>query len=110
MEIILSKRCESLTGTLGKDLGYHIQHRKYGFFSKRNSNGHVPADGHWMMIRLCAFMATQLQLYITDIRVSGYEMKAALLEAAYFASAQWVDVDEVYNAEQVLNFIKERGI
>lgn len=106
MKIILSKRCESLTGTLGKELGYHIQHRKYGFFSKRNSNGHVPPDGHWMMIRLCAYMALQ-RLCITDILVSGYEMKAALLEAEYFASAQWVDVDEVYNAEDVLNFIEK---
>ena len=109
MEIILSKQCESLTGSLGKELGYHVQHRKNGFFSKRNSNGHVPADGHWMMIRLCANLAMQ-RLYITDIRVTGYEMKAALQEAAYLESALLVDVDEVYNAEQVLNFIKERGI
>ncbi len=109
MEIILSKQCESLTGTLGKELGYHVQHRKNGFFSKRNSNGPVPAGGHWTMIRLCANMAMQ-RLYITDIRVTGYEMKAALQEAAYLESALLVDVDEVYNAEGVLNFVKERGI
>lgn len=109
MEIILSKQCESLTGTLGRELGYHVQHRKNGFFSKRNSNGPVRADGHWMMIRLCANMAMQ-RLYVTDIRVTGYEMKAALQEAAYLESALLVDVDEVYDAEGVLNFIKEHGI
>lgn len=105
MEIILSQRCESLTGSIDNGLGYHIQKRKNGFFSKRNSNGYVPADGHWMMIRLCAFMAYQ-RLYITDIRVTGYELKAALQEAAYLESALLVDVDEVYNAEGVLNFVK----
>ena len=109
MEIILSKQCESLTGSLGKELGYHVQHRKNGFFSKRNSNGPVPPDGHWMMIRVCANIAMQ-RLYITDIRVTGYELKAALQEADYLESALLVDVDEVYDAEGVLNFIKERGI
>lgn len=109
MEIILSKRCESIVGSIDKRIGYHIQKRKNGFFSKRNSNGYVPADGHWMMIRLCAFMAYQ-RLYITDIRVSGYELKAALQEAAYLESALLVDVDEVYDAEGVLNFIKEHNL
>ena len=109
MEIILSKRCESIVGSIDKRIGYHIQKRKNGFFSKRNSNGHVPADGHWMMIRLCANMAMQ-RLYISDILVSGYELKAALQEAAYLESALLVDVDEVYNAEGVLNFVKEHSL
>ena len=109
MEIILTKRCESLTGSFGEGLGYHVQHRKNGFFSKRNSNGPVPPDGHWMMIRLCANMA-KMRLCIEDIRVTGYEIKAALQEAAYLESALLVDVDEVYNAAWVLNFVKEHGL
>ena len=109
MEIILSKKCESFTGSLGGRFGYHIQHRKNGFFSKRNSNGPVPRDGHWLFIVSCAQLA-QLKLHVADIRVTGYEMNDALKDACLFASAQLVDVDEIYNADDVLNFVKEHGL
>lgn len=114
MEIILSKQIEGLTGSLGKGFGYHIQRRtdrdgKTRFWGVRQSNGKIPPDGHWRFIVLCATMA-QYGLYITDIQVSGYELKAALNEAAYIASALCVDVDNEYSADEVLQFKKERGL
>jgi len=109
MEIILSKQCESLTGSLGRGFGYHIQRRKKGFFAKRDAKGAIPPDGHWRFIVLCAEMA-QAKLHISDIRVSGYELKAALYEAVYIASALCVDVDNEYSAAEVLQFKNERGL
>lgn len=109
MEIILSKQCESLTGSLGRGFGYHIQRRKKGFFAKRDAKGAIPPDGHWRFIVLCAEMA-QAKLHISDIRVSGYELKAALYEAVYIASALCVEVDNEYSAAEVLQFKNERGL
>lgn len=109
MEIILSKQCESLTGSLGRGFGYHIQRRKKGFFAKRDAKGAIPPDGHWRFIVLCAEMA-QAKLHISDIRVSGYELKAALQEDVLLASALCVDVDNEYSAAEVLQFKNERGL
>ena len=114
MEIILSKQCESLTGSLGNGFGYHIQRRtdlngKTRFWGVRQSNGKVPADGHWRFIVACAELAKE-KLHISGIRVSGYELKAALYEAAFIASAVCVDVDNEYSADEVLQFKKERGL
>ena len=109
MEVILSQQCLSLVGTLERGLGYHIEHRKNGFFSKRNQRGHVPSDGHWRFIVLCAEMA-QNGLDIKDVRVSGYELKAALQEAVFLDSALCVDVDNEYGAAEVLQFKNERGL
>ena len=109
MKIILSQQCLSLVGTLERGLGYHIEHRKNGFFSKRDQRGHVPPDGHLRFIFLCAEMA-QNGLYIKDIKVSGYELKAALTEAAFISSALYVDVDNEYSADEVLQFKNERGL
>ena len=114
MEIILSKQCESLTGSLGKGFGYFIQRRrgqdgKYHFFSQRSKHPPIPMDGHLRFIFACAEYA-QAKLYIADIRVSGYELKAALKEAAYIASAVRIDVDNEYSAAEVLQFKNERGL
>ena len=114
MEIILSKQCESLTGSLGNGFGYHIQRRtdlngKTRFWGVRQSNGKVPADGHWRFIVACAELAKE-KLHISDIRVSGYELKAALQEDVLLASALSVDVDNEYSATEVLQFKKERGL
>ncbi len=114
MEIILSKLCKALTGSLEKGLGYHIQGRadldgKKRFWGVRQSNGKIPSDGHWRFIVLCAEMA-QYGLYIKDIKVSGYELKAALQEAAFISSALYVDVDNEYSADEVLQFKNERGL
>ena len=101
MEIILSKQCESLTGSLGRGFGYHIQRRKNGYFAKRNSKGVVPPDGHWRFILTCAELA-QNKLHIADIRVSREELKQAMYEARIFIAMQHLRKD-LYNARDILN-------
>ena len=80
MEIILSPQCEAITGSLGEGFGYHIQRRKNGFFSQRNSKGIIPRDGHLKFIFTCAILA-QANLHITDIKVSREELVKAVEEA-----------------------------
>ena len=110
MEIILSKQCESLTGSLGRGFGYHIQKRKKGFFAKRNTKGVVPPDGHWKFILACANLA-QSKLHIADIRVSRKEFSNALWEAKQKQVSNIIlgddDLPEIFNAQQVMN-LKER--
>ena len=101
MKIILSKQCESLTGMLNSSLGYHIEHRKNGFFSKRNQRGIVPPDGHWRFILTCAQLA-QNKLHIADIRVSREELKQAMYEARIFIAMQHLRKD-LYDARDILN-------
>ena len=101
MKIILSKQCESLTGMLNSSLGYHIEHRKNGFFSKRNQRGIVPPDGHWRFILTCAQLA-QSKLHIADIRVSREELKQAMYEARIFIAMQHLRKD-LYDARDILN-------
>ena len=86
---------------LERGTGYHLEHRKNGFFAKRNTKGSVPPDGHWRFIVLCAELA-QNRLYITDIRVSREEIKRALYEAHAFIAMQSLRL-EVYTARDVLN-------
>ena len=105
MEIILSKRCESFTGSLGKGFGYHIQRRKNGFFAKRNSNGEIPADGHLRFILACAELA-QMKTHITDIRVPRCEFQSALSEAGVSLSGAR-DIRHESSATDVLT-LKEK--
>ena len=101
MKIILSQQCESLTGMLNSSLGYHIEHRKNGFFSKRNQRGIVPPDGHWRFILTCAELA-QNKLHIADIRVSREELKQAMYEARIFIAMQHLRKD-LYDARDIIN-------
>ena len=105
MEIFLSKRCESFTGSLGKGFGYHIQRRKNGFFAKRNSKGEIPANGHLRFIFFCAYLA-QLNTHITDIRVSRKELAQALDEAGVSLSGAR-DIRHESSASDVLS-LKEK--
>ena len=105
MEIILSKRCESFTGSLGKGFGYHIQRRKNGFFAKRNSNGEIPPDGHLRFIFACAQLA-QMKTHITDIRVPRCEFQSALSEAGVSLSGAR-DIRHESSAADVLT-LKEK--
>ena len=106
MKVILSKQCLSLTGMLERGLGYHLEHRKNGFFSKRNQKGFVPPDGHWRFIVLCAEMARN-GLYITDVRVRGGEIYQALKEAGYNPDDFDIRVSNLYNATDIINFRRE---
>ena len=109
MEIILSKQCESLTGSLGRGFGYHIQRRTENdgtirFWGVRKSKGDVPPDGHWKFILSCANLA-QSKLHITDIKVTNRELYDALREANLFSPAylNWNN-EETYNASDIINF------
>ena len=110
MEIILSRNCESLTGSLGCGFGYHIQRRKNGFFGKRNSKGNVPHDGHWRFIVACAELA-KIGLHIRDIKVKAGELDDALEQATNGEkSSPWCPRTAIVNAEQVLQLKEELGL
>ena len=109
MEIFLSKQCESLTGSLGRGFGYYIRSTKKGRYFSQRSKHSVPPDGHWRFIVACASLA-QSKLHITDIEVTGYELKIALSEACFLQSSLCVDLDHVYNANDVLDFKNKRGL
>ena len=101
MKIIMSQQCESLTGSLGKGFGYHIEHRKHGFYAIRDAKGIIPPDGHWRFIVTCAELA-QHRLHITDIRVTRDELKTALYEARCFIAMQNLRLD-TYSARDIIN-------
>ena len=111
MEIILSKQCESLTGSLGKGYGYFIQRRRdhegrYHFYSQR-SKWNVPRDGHLKFIFTCADLA-QMRLHIADIKVTNRELFEALREANLPAPSflNWNNV-ETYNANDIIKFRRD---
>ena len=89
MQIFLSQQCESLTGSLGRGFGYHIQRRKNGYFGKRNTKGNVPYDGHWKFILACVFLAKG-KLHATDVKISAEELYNALKEARKYIAAERV--------------------
>ena len=115
MEILITKQCEAITGSLGRGYGYHIQRRKNGFFTKRNSNGEIPADGHLRFIFACAELA-QLKTHISDIRVSRKELREALSEAGYshhlvsrypVLACYASECPEIFSAADIINFRRE---
>ena len=105
MEIILSKQCEAITGSLGKGFGYSIQRRRdhkgrYHFYSQR-SKWNVPRDGHLKFIFTCAKLA-QMGLHIADIRVKKEELYDALTEANHWIAARSLRLP-LYNARDIIN-------
>ena len=110
MEIILSPQCEAITGSLGEGFGYHIQRRKNGFFSQRNSKGIIPRDGHLKFIFTCAVLA-QMGLHISDIRVPRKELAQALAEAGYKQDSNNVlgdnDLPELLSASDIIKIRRD---
>ena len=119
MEIILSKQCEALTGSLGKGYGYFIQRRRsqdgsVRFFSQRSKHPPIPHDGHLRFIFACAELA-QLKTHISDIRVSRKELREALSEAGYYHLASQCPVlassaseyPDILSASDIINFRRE---
>ena len=105
MEIILSKQCEALTGSLGKGFGYSIQRRRdhkgrYHFYSQR-SKWYVPRVGHMRFIFTCAELA-QMSLHIAVIRVKKEELYNALTEANHWIAARSLRLP-LYNARDIIN-------
>ena len=121
MEIILSKQCESLTGSLGRGFGYYIR----GFYCKRRNVTHYyaqrskhsihPADGHWRFIVTCAELAN-MGLHISDVKIHWLELQTALYEAKNFVASEQVrrnDADKCkvdYNARDILNLKTTFGL
>lgn len=114
MEIILSKQCESLTGSLGKGFGYSIQRRRdhkgrYHFYSQR-SKWNVPPDGHLKFIFACTELAF-LSLYIADIRVPRKELAQALAEAGYKPDSKNIlsdnDLPEILSASDIIKIHRD---
>ena len=112
MEIILSKQCEALTGSLGKGFGYSIQRRRdhkgrYHFYSQR-SKWNVPPDGHLRFIFACANIA-QMGLHISDIRVPRKELSDALWEAGYKQDSNNIlgdnDLPEILSASDIVKIL-----
>ena len=113
MEIILSKQCEALTGSLGRGFGYSIQRRRghggrYHFYSQR-SKWNVPRDGHLKFIFTCADLA-QMRLHITDIRVSRDELVEAVEEAGWCLSRFMENLHPTLTAKEVLTFKQNVGL
>jgi hypothetical protein len=112
MEVFLSKQCESITGSLLRSYGYHIQRRTDAdgtirFWGVRKSKGIVHPSGHLLFILNCANLA-QSKLHITDVRVSRDEMMDALWEAgvrnaADYIAANKMDFPAYFSAQDIIN-------
>ena len=116
MEIILSKHCEALYGSLGKGYGYYIRRARHKdgsvrFFSQRSKHPPIPHDGHLRFILACAELA-QLKTHITDIRVSRKELIYALWEAGYETAGDYVYMEpgkfpEIFSATDIINYRRD---
>ena len=100
--------CTSLVGMLNPELGYHLEHRKNGFFAVRN-NTPAPPDGHWRFIVLCAELAPN-GLHISDIKVSQTEVMTALQESGRGDYLWKLNYPSYLHAADVLNLKSELGL
>lgn len=110
MEIILSKQCESLTGSLGRGFGYFIVRRKDRFYSVRSKHD-VPPDGHLRFILTCAQLA-QNKLHIADIRLPRQELVFALWSAGYETAGDYVFTEpdkfpKILSATDIINYRRD---
>ena len=116
MEIILTKQCESLTGSLGKGFGYYIHKRtdldgKTRFWGVRQAKGEIPANGHLRFILACAELA-QMKTHISDIRVPRKELIYALWEADYETAGDYVYTEpgkfpKIFSASDIINYRRD---
>ena len=109
MEIILSPRCKSFTGTISRYHGYAVRQSGKRFFSYRTPGKHAKPDGHWQFIVSCAEMA-QLNLHIADIRVSRNELIEAVEEAGWCLSRFMENLRPTLNAKDILTFKQTAGL
>ena len=80
MQIILSNRISSFTGTIVNGIGYAVRPRNGRFYGFRNSKGSVPQNGHLQFIKACVSLC-RTSLYFVDIRLSPFEFAEAITEA-----------------------------
>lgn len=105
MKIILTKRCEHMSGSIGRGYGYSIRGINGEFFAVRNSKGNIPYDGHLGIIIACANMAL-LDLHIADIELKSKELKKALIEARVPIVGK-VPRGKTLNAKETLELLKQ---
>ena len=105
MKIILNKRCEHISGSVGRGYGYCIQGRNGVFYIKRNSSGSKVYDGHLRIIIACANMAL-LNLHIADIQLQAKELKKALNEAQIPITGK-VPRGKILNAKETLELLRQ---
>lgn len=105
MKIILNKRCEHISGSIGRGYGYSIRGINGEFFTVRNSKGSKIYDGHLRIIIACANIAL-LNLHIADIKLKSKELKKALNEAQIPITGK-VPRGKILNAEQTLELLKQ---
>lgn len=109
MEVILTQRCKSLTGTVGSRFGYYIRSTKKGrFFSQRSRYCELP-EAHWFFIVTCAELA-KLGLHIADIKVSQTEVLTALRESGRGDYLWKLRYPSYLHATDVLNLKQELGL
>jgi hypothetical protein len=94
-----------MSGSVGRGYGYSIQGRKGVFYTKRNSSGNIPYDGHLRIIIACANMV-HLKLHIADIELQAKELKKALNEAQIPITGK-VPRGKILNAEQTLELLRQ---
>ena len=115
MEVKISSGYSSITGSLGSRFGYSIQQQKGRFYSKRNSRGYVPSDGHMRFIFTCAEIA-RMGLHFADVKVDYIELTNALKEAGKHIAAQQVYHNAIqkgkffYNALDIINLKTTFGL
>lgn len=113
MEIILSKKCEALVGSLGKGYGYYIRRARHQdgsvhFFSQRSKHPPIPRDGHLRFIFACAELA-QMKTHIADIRLPRKELTDAIWEAGFHHLADFIVTNpkicpDPLHADDTINF------
>ena len=107
MEVIVSRLCKSLTGSIGSGFGYFIVQRGDRFYGVRSKHG-APPDGHWKFIEACVFLAKN-KLHIVDVNIRAEELQRALHEARHYVAAQMVhdnyygEKKKMYNAADIHN-------
>ena len=109
MEVILSQRCKSLTGTIGSGFGYYIRSTKTGRFFSQRSRHSVPKAGHLRFIFACAELAKN-GFMLSDIRVSRSELIEAVEEAGWCLSRFMENLRPTLNAADVLSFKERSGL
>lgn len=106
MEVIMQPGA-SLIGILDRSTGYYIRQRGKRFFAVRMRNfdsllarGQVTRDGHWRTISQFALLA-QIGNIVKDIRVSGYELRCAILESRWTIPYAALEYKRLYTAAEV---------
>ena len=111
MRLILSNDIASISGKVGRGLGYSIQRRGDKFYGVRSSRGNVPKHGHWQFIANCAYVA-MTKMYITEIEVTAKELRQAIWEAGYLYGGELLRAknNKIFGAKYVLEIKHKWGL